>query len=317
MKGSIMQNQFYQTPLQKRSSADRLRAAARETLKGRWGLAIGIFLLACLLGMQSGGISLPDDSALSERIEADPMAFWNALLHLDELLTSSGVMEAIRYAAASVIGLDVLFGMAVTAVCSAAFVLFVGAPVTVGYHRFLLDFGDRKPDAHVKTLFTYFSAHYWKTVMLTLLLGAIYVGVGALTVVLLLAVLSMAPVLGAGVLLLAALVPLLGVVAAIYLEYNLSLCYYIAADYPDLALTDILRNSCILMKGNKWRLFCLHISFIGWILLTIVTFGIGEVVLMPYMNAATAAFYSEISGRDTAKEVEFPSINPEDYFPQI
>jgi len=313
-----MQNQFYQTPLQKRSNADTLRAAARETLKGRWGLAIGVFLLACLLGMQSGGLSLPDDSAITEKIEANPTAFANAFLNLDEHFAKSGVMGTIKYAVVSVIGLDVVLNFAIGVLCTSAFALFVGAPITVGYHRFLLDYADRKPDAHVKTLFTYFSTYYWKTVGLTLLLSAIYLGVGVILIALLFAVFSMAAILGsAGLLLLGAGISILGVVATIYLGYNFALCYYIAADYPDLALTDVLRNSCILMKGNKWRLFCLQISFIGWILLTVLTLGIGEIVLAPYMNAAVTAFYSEISGRDTAKEVEFPSINPEDYFPQI
>ena len=313
-----MQNQFYQTPLQKRSSADKLRAAAREILKGRWGLAIGVFLLACILGMQSGGISLPDDTTLTQKIEDNPAAFLDAFLNLDTYLAEYGVLETVRRAAVSVIGLDVLFDLALAMLSTSVIALFVGAPVTVGYHRFLLDFGDRKPDARVKTLFTYFSSHYWKTVELTLLLWAIYLAVGAVTLALLFAVLSMAATLGlVGLLLLGALISILGSVAATYVSYNLALCYFIASEYPDLAVTDVIRNSCILMKGNKWRLFCLQISFIGWILLAALTFGIGMIALTPYMNAATAVFYSEISGRDTAKEVEFPSINPEDYFPQI
>lgn len=313
-----MQNQFYQTPLQKRSSADKLRAAAREILKGRWGLAIGVFLLACLLGMQSGGISLPDDTTLTQKIEDNPRVLWNALVNLDTYLTEYGVLGTIRRAAVSFVGIDVLIGFGLSLLTSSALTIFVGAPVTVGYHRFLLDFGDRKPDAHVRTLFTYFSSHYWKTVCLTLLLGAIYLGVGAVALALLLAVLSLAATLGlVGLLLCGSLICLLGAVAAIYLSYNLALCYFIAAEYPDLALTDVIRNSCILMKGNKMRFFCLQLSFIGWILLAALTFGIGMIALTPYMNAATALFYSEISGRDTAREVEFPSLDPEDYFPQI
>lgn len=51
-----------------------------------------------------------------------------------------------------------------------------------------------------------------------------------------------------------------------------------------------------MMQGNKWRLFCLQLSFLGWILLTIFTCGIGMIVLNPYMEAAMAAFYREVSG---------------------
>ncbi len=311
-----MQNQFYQTPLQKRSSADKLRAAARETLKGRWGLAIGVFLLACLLGLQSGGFSMPDNE-ITQKIEDNPEVL-RMFLNADTYLEKYGVFGTIRRAAVSLIGVDILIAFGMTVLSSSAITLFVGAPVTVGYHRFLLDFGDRKPDAHVRTLFTYFSGHYWKTVGLTLLLWAIYLLVGAVTLALLLAVLSMAAILGVvGMLLLGSLICLLGGALVVYVQYNLVLCYFIAAEYPDLAVTDVIRNSCILMKGNKLRFFLLQLSFIGWLALAALTFGIGMIALTPYMNTATAAFYSEISGRDTAKEVEFPSINPDDYFPMI
>ena len=50
-----------------------------------------------------------------------------------------------------------------------------------------------------------------------------------------------------------------------------------------------------MMKGNKWRLFCLQFSFIGWMILGTVTMGIGFLWINPYMNAATTAFYDEIS----------------------
>ena len=50
-----------------------------------------------------------------------------------------------------------------------------------------------------------------------------------------------------------------------------------------------------MMKGNKWRLFCLQLSFIGWAILCVLTLGIGYLWLNPYMNAAIAAFYDEVS----------------------
>ena len=53
-----------------------------------------------------------------------------------------------------------------------------------------------------------------------------------------------------------------------------------------------------MMNGNKWRLFCLHWSFIGWDILCIFTLGIGNLWLIPYKQAATAAFYREVSGTE-------------------
>jgi len=53
------------------------------------------------------------------------------------------------------------------------------------------------------------------------------------------------------------------------------------------------------MSGNRWRLFCVQISFIGWdILSTLLTFCIGILWITPYKQAATAAFYREISGME-------------------
>ncbi len=51
------------------------------------------------------------------------------------------------------------------------------------------------------------------------------------------------------------------------------------------------------MHGNKLRLFRLQLSFFGWYLLTALSLGIGSVFLAPYVNAAVAAFYLEVSGQ--------------------
>ena len=312
-----MQNQFYQTPFQKRSNASEFRSAARDALKNRWGLAIGVFLLACLLGLSSGSMVF-SDSEVTAQIEEDPLGFWQKLQIMDELLVEQGVSEAARYVVHSIVGVDVLWGMASTALFALALGLFVGAPVTVGYHRFLLDFVDQKPEVGVRTLFSAFSTCYWKSVLLKLLLGVIYWGVGVLTLAVLFVVLTFAGLFGSVLLLLMSIAVLIGgAVFAIVLEYNLSICYFIMAEYPDLAVMDVIRNSWMLMRGNKWRLFCLEISFIGWMLAACCTCGLGFIALSPYMYTANAAFYMEISGHDTAKEVEFPSIDPDDYFPQI
>ncbi len=46
-----------------------------------------------------------------------------------------------------------------------------------------------------------------------------------------------------------------------------------------------------MMKGNKWRLFCLKFSFIGWVLLSFLTFGILLFWVMPYIEVTMAKFY--------------------------
>ena len=50
-----------------------------------------------------------------------------------------------------------------------------------------------------------------------------------------------------------------------------------------------------MMSGNRWRLFCLQFSFIGWDILSAVTLGAGSLWVRPYRQAAYAAFYREVS----------------------
>ena len=70
---------------------------------------------------------------------------------------------------------------------------------------------------------------------------------------------------------------------------------YIQAEHPEMAPGDVLARSKEMMEGNRWRLFCLQFSFIGWSILSSLTLGIGNLWLTPYKQAATAAFYREVS----------------------
>ena len=74
---------------------------------------------------------------------------------------------------------------------------------------------------------------------------------------------------------------------------------YIMAENPELSAREACARSKQIMDGNRWRLFCLTFSFIGWSILCAFTCGIGNIVLNPYIEAAIADFYREIS--DTRK----------------
>ena len=58
------------------------------------------------------------------------------------------------------------------------------------------------------------------------------------------------------------------------------------------------------MNGKKWKLFCLHFSFIGWAILSVLTFGIGFLFLMPYMQASITAFYEDAYNSYQQVEIE-------------
>lgn len=76
-------------------------------------------------------------------------------------------------------------------------------------------------------------------------------------------------------------------------SYSYSMMWYVMKDF-DLGANESITKSRQLMNGYKWKLFKLNFSFIGWILLAMLTFGIGMIFLVPYMQATEAEFYAEL-----------------------
>ena len=87
---------------------------------------------------------------------------------------------------------------------------------------------------------------------------------------------------------------LLLVVPGVVKSYSYALTPYILSDHPEMDAIEVIDLSRDMMTGNKWRLFCLDMSFFGWILLGILTLGIGFIWLNPYMQCARAAFYEDV-----------------------
>ena len=76
--------------------------------------------------------------------------------------------------------------------------------------------------------------------------------------------------------------------------YAYALTPYILIDNPEISANQAINLSQKMMKGHKFDLFFLHFSFIGWFFLSIFTFGIGLLWLLPYMMTAQAAFYQDV-----------------------
>ena len=86
---------------------------------------------------------------------------------------------------------------------------------------------------------------------------------------------------------------LLLIIPGIMKAFSYALTPYILLDEPELTARQAIARSCEIMQGRRWKLFCLYLSFIGWGILSILTFGIGILWLVPYMNASVAAFYED------------------------
>lgn len=87
------------------------------------------------------------------------------------------------------------------------------------------------------------------------------------------------------------------VVPGIIKGYSYAMTDYILKDEPQLKNNEAIEKSMAMMEGNKMKLFLLDLSFIGWMILSCFTFGIGYLFLMPYMQAARAAFYEDLKAQ--------------------
>ena len=158
----------------------------------------------------------------------------------------------------------------------AAVIYFVlGSFIGVGYAKFNLNLVDRNK-ASFENLFEYFSN--WKTTTITRLLRALYTFLWSL----------------------------LFIIPGIVAGFSYAMTEYILAENPDLTPDEAIQASKSMMMGNRWRLFCLQFSFIGWDILATLAFGLGHLWLTPYKQAAYAAFYREVSGTSyIIDEIEF------------
>ena len=85
---------------------------------------------------------------------------------------------------------------------------------------------------------------------------------------------------------------LLFLVPGLIKAYSYYMVPYILAEHPELSAKEVISLSREMMAGNKWQAFKLDLSFIGWLLLGALTFGLVDVFwAAPYMESAQAALY--------------------------
>lgn len=97
---------------------------------------------------------------------------------------------------------------------------------------------------------------------------------------------------------------LLFVVPGIIKALSYSQAMYIVAENPEVDAMEAINRSKKMMDGHKMDLFVLQLSFIGWALLGMLTFGILYIWLIPYMNATMANFYNSIKPVEEAPAVD-------------
>ena len=144
------------------------------------------------------------------------------------------------------------------------FTLVVGGAVRLGYARFNLNLADQK-DAAFSDLFSQ-KSRLWDGFCMKFLQG-LYV----------------------------ALWSLLLVIPGVVKSYSYAMTPYIMAEHPGLTANEAITESRRIMDGNKWRLFCLDFSFLGWELLCMLPMLLGYALVVPmFMGSAGAVGVSVV-----------------------
>lgn len=126
---------------------------------------------------------------------------------------------------------------------SGIYSLLISGPAAWGLSKYMLDFF-RNKKTEITTLFEGFS-YFGKAFVLLILMGVKIF-----------------------------LWTLLFIVPGIIATFRYSQAFYVLIDHPEYSANQCLKESSLMMKGNKWKLFCLELSFIGWIILASVPAGI-------------------------------------------
>lgn len=97
---------------------------------------------------------------------------------------------------------------------------------------------------------------------------------------------------------------LLFIIPGVIALFSYSMAFYILADDDSIGAVEALKKSKELMKGNKLKLFYLMLRFLGLTFLCLLTFGIGFLWLIPFVNVTLAKFYDDIKPQE---EIEIES----------
>jgi uncharacterized membrane protein len=93
-----------------------------------------------------------------------------------------------------------------------------------------------------------------------------------------------------------AVLSVIGCIVLIILMLELALVSYLLIDSIDtLHVLQAFRDSRKLMQHNKARLFALCLSYIGWLLLSLLSFGLAMLWVSQYYQQSLVIFYEDLT----------------------
>ena len=101
---------------------------------------------------------------------------------------------------------------------------------------------------------------------------------------------------------------LISLVPALIKTLSYSQTFFLVAEYQNLSIPNALRTSMTITKGHKTDVFLADLSFIGWFILSFLTFGIAGLWITPYYRMTMTNVYHALLKEALEKEI----LKPED-----
>lgn len=88
---------------------------------------------------------------------------------------------------------------------------------------------------------------------------------------------------------------LAGAIVTVIYDIAVSQSYLLYLDNNELDAVSYIKTSISMMKGNKWRYFCMLLSFVGYGILLIASLGIASLWIVPYYEESKVLFYRDLT----------------------
>lgn len=162
--------------------------------------------------------------------------------------------------------------LCIAAVIALAFTIFIADPLIVGEKKYFLK-ARKGSKTKVGVIIEVFKKEHWLNIAITMFLRNIYNALWYLTII-----------------------------GGIIKTYEYRMIPYILAENPNINRKEAFQLSKKIMKGNKMNAFILDISFLGWNILSIFTFGLLNILYVnPYTAATNAELYTTLKEQNKDK----------------
>ncbi len=257
-------------------SSKEYREKAREALSGNYSVVVGAYIIYTII----------------LNVLSAPLSIISTIGEITGLVILTGI-------------LSIPFSLLTTLVST----LFV-----TGANKIVYDV-TKGEKAEFMNLFYCFShnpltvvcAELWILLYLLPAFAILFLGLG-IGIFLIIMIGSPAAVLAGAAVMIIALIAYL--IYVVILSLSVSMAFFMYYDDPSMKAHDLIKGSMAMMKGNKFRLFKLNLSYLGYYLLGFLSCGLALLWINPNVTAAAAFLYRDLRSPEQVISADDP-VSPE------